>query len=144
MEWRRHADDELTRAGHRAGGARAAVLDLIAEHACCLSAQEMHDRLRARDQAIGLASVYRALETLASLHLVHRVEVDGTAHFERADPSGDHHHHAICSSCGKRDAFEDPELEAAIAQVAQRLGYAVGEHDVVLRGDCPDCATAAR
>jgi Fur family transcriptional regulator, ferric uptake regulator len=144
MEWREHAETELTRAGHRAGGARAAVLDLLAKDACCLSAQEIHDRLRAREQGIGLASVYRALDTLASLHLVHRVEVDGTAHYERAEASGDHHHHAICDSCGKRDAFADAELERVIADVSRRLGYAVGEHDVVLRGACPDCVAPAR
>ena len=38
------------------------------------------------------------------------------------------------------DAFEDPELERLIHDVGTRLGYAVGAHDIVLRGACPDCA----
>jgi len=80
-------------------------------------------------------------ELLTQLKLVHRVDVDGTACYEPADPSGDHHHHAICERCGKRDAFEDPELERLIDDVAARLGYDVGAHDIVLRGSCPDCAT---
>ncbi len=87
----------------------------------------------------GLASVYRALDLLARLELVHRIDVDGTACYEPADPSGDHHHHAICDGCGKMDAFEDPELERLIDGVGARLGYAVGGHDIVLRGSCPDC-----
>jgi Fur family ferric uptake transcriptional regulator len=140
VTWKEHAEHELARSGHRAGGARTAVLDLLAGHACCLSAQEIHERLRGNEQGIGIASVYRALDTLASLQLVHRVEVSGTAHYERAEPSGDHHHHAICDSCGKRDAFEDSELERAIGAVARRLGYVVGNHDVVLHGACPECA----
>ena len=77
---------------------------------------------------------------LTSLRLVHRLDVDGTACFEPADPSGDHHHHAICERCGKRDAFADPELERLIDGLGARLGYAIGGHDVVLRGRCPDCA----
>ncbi len=77
---------------------------------------------------------------LDQLKLVHRIDVDGTACFEPADPSGEHHHHAICDRCGKMDAFEDPDLERLIHDVADRLGYAVGAHDVVLRGACPECA----
>ena len=139
--WEEHARSELSRTCHRAGGARAEVLALLAQQDCCLSAQEIHDRLRAGERAVGLASVYRALDLLTQLKLVHRVDVDGTACYEPADPSGDHHHHAICERCGKRDAFEDPELERLIDDVAARLGYDVGAHDVVLRGSCPDCAT---
>ncbi len=139
--WEEHARSELSRTGHRAGGARAEVLALLAQQDCCLSAQEIHDRLRAGERAVGLASVYRALDLLTQLKRVHRVDVDGTACYEPADPSGDHHHHAICERCGKRDAFEDPELERLIDDVAARLGYDVGAHDIVLRGSCPECAT---
>ena len=85
-------------------------------------------------RAVGLASVYRALDALAQLELVHRIDVDGTACFEPADPSGEHHHHAICDRCGKKDAFDDPELERLIHGVGERLGYDVGAHDVVLHG----------
>ena len=139
--WEEHARSELSRTGHRAGGARAEVLALLAQQDCCLSAQEIHDRLRAGERAVGLASVYRALDLLTQLKLVHRVDVDGTACYEPADPSGDHHHHAICERCGKRDAFEDAELERLIDGVGRRLGYDVGAHDIVLRGSCPECAT---
>jgi Fur family transcriptional regulator, ferric uptake regulator len=138
--WGEHARRELARTGHRAGGARELVLALLERQQCCLSAQEIHDRLRAAEgRTPGLASVYRALEVLTTLQLVHRLDVDGTACFEQADPSGDHHHHAICERCGKRDAFEDAELERLIDGVAERLGYEIGAHDVVLRGSCPDC-----
>jgi Fur family transcriptional regulator, ferric uptake regulator len=141
--WTDHAHRELTRAGHRAGGAREEVLALLARQDCCLSAQDIHDRLRARDKAVGLASVYRALDVLAQLKLVHRIDVDGTACYEPADPSGDHHHHAICRHCGRMSAFEDPELERLIDDLGRRLGYEVDAHDVVLRGACPDCARRA-
>jgi Fur family ferric uptake transcriptional regulator len=139
-EWQAHAQRELSRSGHRAGGARDEVLDLLAGQQCCLSAQAIHDRLREQRRGVGLASVYRAVDVLARLGLVRRVDVDGTACYEPADPSGDHHHHAICDRCGRLDAFEDPHLEELIESVARRLGYAIQGHDVVVRGACPGCA----
>lgn len=142
--WAEHAKRELARAGHRSGGARAEILDLLTRQHCVLSAQAIHDRLRESDRRVGLASVYRALDLLAGLKLVHRVVVDGTACFEPADPSGVHHHHAICDRCGTMSVFEDPGLERAIDEVGRRLGYHVEAHDIVLRGACPDCLPSAR
>jgi Fur family ferric uptake transcriptional regulator len=140
MTWVEHAQRELSRTGHRSGGAREEVLALLGRQGCLLSAQEIHEQLRATGRSVGLASVYRALELLANLRLVHRVDVDGTACYEPADPSGEHHHHAICDRCGKLAVFEDPELERVLGLVGARLGYDVGDHDVVLRGACPDCS----
>ena len=139
-EWTEHAQRVLADSGHRSGGARAAVLELLAEQHCCVSAQEIHDSLRERRRSAGLASIYRALDVLGQLRLVHRVDVDGVARYEPALPSGEHHHHAVCESCGRRDAFADAELERLIDALAGRLGYAVQGHDVVLRGRCPQCA----
>lgn len=140
MAWKEHALAELTRAGHRSGGARGAVIDLLAGQSCCLSAQAIHDRLREGDRSVGLASVYRALEVLTALGLVHRVDVAGIAAYEPADPAGHHHHHVICSDCGAVGSFEDDGLERAIHDLGESLGYRVDGHDVVLRGACPDCS----
>ena len=141
--WDDHARSALARAGHRAGGAREEVLALLARQKCCLSAQEIHDELRSGERrAVGLASVYRALELLTQLKLVHRVTVDGTACYEPADPSGEHHHHAICDRCGRMSPFADEELERLVHAVGERLGYAVDAHEIVLRGACPECAPA--
>jgi Fur family transcriptional regulator, ferric uptake regulator len=127
----------------RSGGARRAVVEFLGAQKCCTSAQEIHDGVRAGGARIGIASVYRALEGLDELGLVQRVDLgDGISRFERADPSGEHHHHLVCGDCGKVEPFEDPALEKAIAGVAGGRGYAVAAHEVVLRGACGDCSAA--
>jgi Fur family transcriptional regulator, ferric uptake regulator len=141
VDWLEHARAQLRANGQRGGGAREEVMALLSRQDCCLTAQQIHDRLREGDRGVGLASVYRALELLTSLGLVHRLDVDGTAAFEPADPEGHHHHHLVCSRCGRVDAFEDPALEQAIEELSTRVGYRVAEHDVVLRGACRTCAT---
>jgi len=138
--WLGRALAELRGAGHRSGGARTAVVELLAEQDCCLTAQEIFDQLRERDRRVGIASVYRALELLTSMKLVQRLEMgEGTARYEPAHADGDHHHHVVCERCGKVAAFEDDELEDALEGLAGKLGFELGGHDVVLRGECPDC-----
>jgi len=142
--WREHTEAALREAGFRAGGARAAVLDLMAGQDCCASAQEIHESLRARGRSVGIASVYRVLEVLSELRLVQRIDVgDGVARFEPAPPGGDHHHHVVCDDFGKVEPFSDASLERAIASASDRVGYRVDAHEVVLRGECGDCRAAS-
>jgi Fur family ferric uptake transcriptional regulator len=141
MSWTKEAREALDAAGYRRGGARAAVVELLGRQNCCLSAQEIFDRLRRARRPVGIASVYRALEALTELRLVKRVDAgDGIARYERAAADGDHHHHLVCRDCGKVEAFTDTRLERAIDRVAGGLGYSVEEHEVVLLGACADCS----
>lgn len=133
----------LHAAGHRDGGARRAVVELLGRQACCLSAQEIFDQLRAGGRRVGIASVYRALEQLTREGYIQRVEIgDGSSRFEPLHEDGEHHHHLVCAECGKVEAFADDELERALRVVEGRTGYSVAAHDVVLRGACTDCASA--
>jgi len=141
--WRDHTEQALRGAGFRAGGARAAVIDLLSGQTCCASAQEIHETLRGNERSVGIASVYRVLDVLSELRLVQRVDVgDGIARFEPALPDGHHHHHVVCDDCGKVEPFSDSSLETAIARASKRLGYSVDAHEVVLRGECGDCRDA--
>ena len=141
--WTEGALSRLRESSGRSGTARRAVVELLGRQDCCLSAQEVHERLRDAGARVGIASVYRALDGLDGLGLVQRVDLgDGTARFEPAQAGGEHHHHLVCDDCGKVEPFEDPALEAAIVSVAGGRGYDVAAHDVVVRGACGDCRPA--
>jgi len=139
--WADHALETLRAAGHRRGGARTAVVEALAGHDCAVTALDLDDELRRRQPPVGRASVYRALEQLEELGLVQRIEVcRGTAGYERIEPSGHHHHHAICRDCGRMVPFEDRSLEEAIGRLSESISFDVKEHDVVLRGTCERCS----
>ncbi len=141
--WSELAAHALSSEGRRAGGARRAVIGLLAEQDCCLSAQEIADRIRAGGKRVGVASVYRALDLLHGEGLVQRIEVgDGGARFEAVVPGGEHHHHAVCERCGRLTPFEDAGLERAIKRLSDRIGHRVQGHDVLIRGRCARCAGA--
>ena len=141
-DWARHAEASISAAGLRAGGARKAVVDLLARQECCLSAQEIRDALAAEPGPTpGMASVYRARDTLADLHLVHRVDLGGqVARFEPARADGEHHHHAVCRECGGVTPIGDDALEQALHGMADRLSFEVDAHDITLHGRCAACA----
>lgn len=135
VSWSEDAHERLREAGYRSGAARAAVIDLLEGESCCVSAADVHGALRAR---VGLASVYRVLESLHEVGSVRRVDVgDGVARYEPLRK--EHHHHLVCTECGKVEAFDDPALERAIRRVEAQSGYAVETHDVVLQGACDSC-----
>lgn len=140
--WVHFAEAELRTAGHRSSAPRSAVLRLIGRQECVQSAQEIADELRRGGRAVGIATVYRTLELLEELKLVQRLDVGGgSARYEPALPGGaHHHHHLICERCGRVTPFEDPGVERAIESLSGRLDYRVGDHDVILKGSCPDCA----
>jgi Fur family transcriptional regulator, ferric uptake regulator len=139
--WVEHALVALGDAGYHRGGARLAVIELLARQDCAMTAIEIDDQLRATNQAISRASVYRTLEQLEELKLVQRLEMGrGMASYERIEPSGEHHHHVVCENCGRVEPFEDRGLERAIGRLEDRVGFEVSEHEVVLRGRCPRCA----
>ena len=141
--WAEVAEERLREHGLKASAPRAAVLESIGRQECVVSAQDIADDLRRRKQKVAVATVYRTLEVLEELRLVQRLDLGGeSARFEPAMPDGHHHHHHfVCRNCGEAIPFEDEALERAIESVGKRLAASVDEHDVVLKGQCPDCET---
>ncbi len=139
--WADRAEAALAAAGHRRGGARRAVLDLLGSQECALTAHEMEDRLRGAERSVSRASIYRVLDELEGLRLVQRVETgQAMVRYERVCDAEEHHHHLVCECCGIVIPFSDPALERAISNISERVPLAVSEHEIVLRGHCRACA----
>jgi Fur family ferric uptake transcriptional regulator len=139
--WVDHALSVLASRGYRAGGARSAVVEHLGRVGGCLTAEQVVAGLRGERRRVGAASVYRALNLLSDLGLLHRAALgDAPIRYDLVDPETEHHHHLVCDRCGRTVTFADSKLEAAIEDVSDRVGYVVDSHDVTLRGTCGDCA----
>ncbi|HEY1457081.1 MAG TPA: Fur family transcriptional regulator [Solirubrobacteraceae bacterium] len=139
--WIERAEGALSAAGHRRGGARRALLELLDAQRCALTALEIEDALRSTQRRVSRASIYRILDELEQLRLVQRVETgQAMVRYERVCEHDEHHHHLVCDGCGLVMPFSDEALEQAISSLSRRVPLTVSEHEIVLRGSCSDCA----
>ncbi len=113
-----------------------AVLDEAIEF---LSAQDLHARLRASGQSVGLSTVYRTVQSLAGSHDVDVIiTADGEARY-RSCSSG-HHHHLVCRSCGRTEEVLNSAVERWAAQVGSQHGFTEVSHTLEVFGLCPRCS----
>jgi Fur family ferric uptake transcriptional regulator len=79
--------------------------------------------------------VYRVLTQFEAAGLVtrHHFE-DGMAVFELNQ--GTHHDHIVCLDCGRVEEFVDSGIEDRQNSVAQRLGFEIRDHSLIMYGHC--------
>jgi Fur family transcriptional regulator, ferric uptake regulator len=119
---------------------RSAVAEVLADIDDFRSAQQLHELLRDRGQGIGLATVYRTLQSLAEAGDVDVLRTaEGESVYRRCEQRG-HHHHLVCRSCGATVEIEGPGVEEWAAQVAAENGFVDIDHTIELVGTCSACA----
>ncbi len=133
--------EALDRAGCRLTAPRRAVAALVAEREGHFTAADLVDDARQRRPGIGRATVFRALDLFASLKLVERIDLPEGGHaYVTCDPT--HHHHAICTCCGRSLDLPDMGLTQVLRDAGQRLGFRITAHRLELFGVCEACQTA--
>lgn len=119
---------------------RALVAELEASEGF-RSAQDIYAALRGSGEKVGLATVYRALQSLVESGEVDQVQTDaGEAAYRLC--SDTHHHHLVCRRCGRTVEIEGPAVERWADRVGADHGYAEVSHSVELFGLCPTCQGA--
>lgn len=119
---------------------RAAVDEVLDETADFISAQELHAVLRSRGAGVGLATVYRTLQTLADDGRVDVLRADGGEAVYRRCLREEHHHHLVCRSCGATVEIAGPAVERWTKSVADKHGFVDISHTLEIFGTCPKCA----
>ena len=103
-----------------------AVLHALGQAQGFVSAQQLHRQLTQHGSVIGLATVYRTLNTLVADGLADSLVNAGESLFR--DCSKDHHHHLICNGCGIAVEIEAEQAEAWATKVAKDHGFTQVTH----------------
>jgi len=134
MRWQ----EVLSKNGYRVSGPRKHVMRLLENSEQPMTPLEIYQALSKSGIALGMVSVYRALELLTELDLVCVVyNPDGSAGYV-AGADG-HHHHILCQNCCRTIVFEGSEnLSDLIERVEAETKFRVSDHLLQLYGLCPD------
>ena len=123
---------------------REAVRAALAEARGFVSAQRLHEDLRAQGSTIGLATVYRALSALVEAGEADCLQSPEGENLFRSCATHGHHHHLICSTCGDVADFSlapsaETSLDKALRRAADRAGFSIDTHRLDLVGTCQPC-----
>jgi Fur family ferric uptake transcriptional regulator len=127
-------------AGYQTTSSRRLMAELVAGSRGHFSAADLLDRARQRRAKVGRATIFRALEVLTALRVVERLDLPNRSHaYVLCDPD-EHHHHLVCSRCGRSVDVADGELARLVDEIGRRNGYRIETHRLELFGICPMCA----
>jgi len=136
-EW----EQRLADAGCRITASRRAVMQVLMNADAPLSPRDVLEKAQALHRKLGLVTVYRTLNLLTELNLVHHIhreDEDGCHGYLLASPG--HRHALICQGCGRAVEFpSEDDLHVLIGRVEAGTGYRVDSHLLQLFGLCPDC-----
>ncbi len=125
-------------AGYRLTAPRLAVADLIATHDGHFTASDLAAAARDRRLGISRATLFRALDLLIELGVVERLDLPSGEHaYVPCAPA--HHHHVVCSRCGRTAEVDDAGLLGAVREIERQSGFRIDAHRLEMFGLCRHC-----
>jgi len=103
-----------------------------------LSAAEIYTLLKKARAKVSLSTVYRTLGLLETKgEASSRIDEHGEATYVICAPT--HHHHAICSNCGKVEEVACEAMERFAGDLRTRHGFELDDHEMEFFGRCAAC-----
>ena len=108
-----------------------------------LSVEDIEQRLRARGERIGKATIYRTLEMLVKSGLVAEHDFgEGFKRYESLFGQPPVREHLVCTECGKVSEIHSIELVRVQEEEARRHGFMPAKYRLQIYGVCADCHAA--
>lgn len=123
---------DLRKAGLKVTHPRMRILEILeASDGKHMTAEDIYRELLQHDDEIGLATVYRVLTQFEAAGLINKHNFEGgQAVFEIN--RGKHHDHMVDVDSGKVIEFVSEEIERLQREIADRHGYVIEDHSLVL------------
>jgi Fur family transcriptional regulator, ferric uptake regulator len=131
---------QLADSGNRLTGPRALVVRAVADQEGAVTAERLVADLSA--YGVSRATVYRTLELLERRGLLARMHLDSYHGYTVCDDS--HHHHLLCSVCGRVAMVDAGGIETEIQKLARELDFRVDTHTLEFSGVCRECQSGGR
>ena|SRR5579862_7031461 len=120
-------------------GARKQIAEILHGERRFLTAAEIHYLLERSGAKVALSTVYRTLDHLQSKgQVTARTEPDGETSYMPCEPQH-HHHHAICSKCGRVEDVDCTAIEQFAESLRAHNGFTLDGHAMEFFGRCRQC-----
>ena len=129
-------NQDIRKAGLKVTLPRVKILEILeSSDSRHMTAEDVYKHLLERGEDIGLATVYRVLTQFVNAGLAEKHHFEGgQAVFELN--RGRHHDHIVCQQCGRVEEFVDDTIEKCQRQVANKSGFEIVDHSLIIYGRC--------
>ena len=133
----------LRRHGYKLTPQRQVVIRTIISSQDHLTPAAIHQKVHKDYPNVGLVTIYRTLEMLTDMELICELHAGGSCHsYTIGAPQ--HHHHLICSDCGKVVDFTGHSLSELEERLARESGFRIDDHLLEFTGLCQSCQDATQ
>lgn len=117
---------------------RILVLEYLLRRERPVTAEEMYTSLSEKFR-LGLTSIYRTVEQLVSLGVATKQQLSPRLFAYQLCKTTIHHHHIICTECGKTVEIFPEAIEQTLLNIAQKARFYLKSHEISLGGRCFEC-----
>ena len=133
--------ERLRPPGGRRSSKRELIVNVFLRQEGHLSADDLVALMRAEDQRISRATVYRALRWMVEAGIARKVDFgEGRFRFEHSYRHP-RHFHLICKSCNRSYEFLSSDIEGLLEEIAEARQFTAGRSVVQIYGTCEQCRT---
>jgi len=132
-------EQELHKHGYKVTPQRRAIIGVIMNSHEHLTPAALHERVIREDPSVGLVTIYRTIEILAELGFICEMHAGGSCRSYLMRRPSEHHHHLICSDCGRVIDFIDCDLDKLEHRLAQENKFIISSHLLEFLGQCREC-----
>jgi Fur family ferric uptake transcriptional regulator len=117
--------------------ARLAINDFFSSVNTPVDVEQIVQHLRSQKLETNKVTVYRILDFLFKNRIINRVEFgEGKYRYELKK---NHHHHLVCTNCGKIEEVEGDFLKKMEDDIFKSKKFKVESHSLEFFGLCEDC-----
>jgi Fur family ferric uptake transcriptional regulator len=128
----------LSQKGYRMTPQRMMILEAIEGASGHISAEDIYQDIRKRYPGLNVSTVYRTLELLKEMGMVTETDMgDGRVRFHSA--GHEHHHHLVCSRCGKVIDLDESMMAPLTDMLAEKYNFRADLKHLAIFGHCKNC-----
>ncbi|MEN9203804.1 MAG: transcriptional repressor [Thermostichus sp. DG_1_6_bins_120] len=116
------------------------ILEVLQHHSQPLSAQDIFLQLRNANHSVGLATVYRVLDTLRNEGKLQSINLgDPQVYYQVLPSNGHNRHHLICTQCRQVIPLSGCPVGDLEAQLSRQYQFVIEYHVLDFYGTCAQC-----